>query len=601
MNEQLLLGLALIIVLGIGAQWLAWRFRWPSILILLLCGFLIGPVMNILNPEAILGEMLSPLVSFAVGIILFEGGLSLRLNELQEVGKMVRNLLTIGVAVTWVMISLAAHFILQFNWYLAFVIGSILVVTGPTVILPLLRHIRPTGRIGAIARWEGITIDPVGAILAVLVLETVLIVHRTAAVEIVSISGLVVFALKGLLFTVFLSLGMSIFWATVLVLLLKRRLVPDYLQNSVALMVIIGAFTLSNLLASESGLLTATLMGIAIANQKYVNVKRIIDFKEDLRVQLIGGLFIMLSASLSFEDLNYIDARSLLFLGAIILLVRPVAVMLSSIGTKHTRSEKIFLSALAPRGVVAAAVVALFAERLVSIYPLETQALVPIVFLVIAGTVFFYSVSLRPIARRLGLAQPEPQGFIIVGAHDWARKIGKILVQYKIHVLFVDSNQQNIEIARQNGFEAKRANILSEKIVDELNLGGMGRILALTSNDEVNSLAALHFAGVFDSANIFQLSLSSEESAIPKRLRGRFLFARGMTFQAMRSLFEQGAAIKTITFDNHINYNQYKSDMAERMLPLFVIKEQGRIEIYSEDNQPVPLEGETLIALEKPQ
>ncbi|MFQ5798761.1 MAG: cation:proton antiporter, partial [Bacteroidota bacterium] len=330
MFEDLLIGLASIIVLGIVAQWLAWRLRLPSILLLLILGFIAGPVTGILNPDALLGDLLVPLVSVSVAVILFEGGLSLRIAELRETGSVVRNLISVGALVTWVISAGAAALILGLDFALAVLLGAILVVTGPTVIVPLLRQVRPVARVGSILKWEGILIDPMGAMLAVLVFEAILSGGFQEASTL---------AVMGVLKTVFIGGSVGALGAGVIILLLKRYWIPDYLHNAVSLMMVVSVFTASNFLQAESGLLAATLMGVVLANQKAVAVKHIIEFKENLRVLLISSLFILLAARLQVNDLNYIGASGLAFLGVLVLIARPAAVGLSALGSEMSWRE----------------------------------------------------------------------------------------------------------------------------------------------------------------------------------------------------------------------------------------------------------------------
>ena len=234
MSEFPLIGIAGIIALGIGAQWLAWRFRLPSILLLLLLGFVAGPVTGFLNPDVLFGELLLPIVSLSVSIILFEGGLSLRLSELKEVGRVVLNLITIGVLITWLATAVLGHHLLGLDFSLAMLLGAILVVTGPTVIGPLLMQIRPVGRVGSIVKWEGIVNDPIGAVLAVLVFKA------TLASGFKEATGL---AALGIFKAVFIGLGVGLAIAAVLIVLLKRYWIPDFLHNSVSLVMVILAFT----------------------------------------------------------------------------------------------------------------------------------------------------------------------------------------------------------------------------------------------------------------------------------------------------------------------------------------------------------------------
>ncbi len=289
-----LIQLTLVAVVGLGAQLLAWHLRLPSILLLLLSGFLLGPVLGLITPDALLGETLFPLVSLSVGLILFEGGLTLKLKELPASGPVVARLISVGALATWIVAALGARFLLGLDWALAILFGAILIVTGPTVVGPLLRQIRPHGRAGTILKWEGILIDPVGAVLAVLVLE---IIALGGGVSVTS------FVLLGVGRSLLVGVVLGLLGAAVLVALMRRHLIPDYLQSGVTLMLVVGFFTLGDLLAAEGGLLTVTLMGIALANQTYVPVRHIVEFKENLQVLLIGVLFILLAGRVQVADL----------------------------------------------------------------------------------------------------------------------------------------------------------------------------------------------------------------------------------------------------------------------------------------------------------
>jgi len=363
------------------AQWLAWRLELPSILVLLIFGILAGPITGFLDPDQILGPLLMPFVSLSVAVILFEGGLNLKIDELHEIGAVVRNLITVGVVVTWVLASAAAHLILGLDLRLAILFGSILVVTGPTVILPMLLHIRPSGRIGNIAKWEGIMNDPIGAMLAVLVFQAILMggaEGTTAAI------------FSGIMKTIFIGILTGVGGEILLVSLLKRYWIPDYLQNPAALMLVVTVFTISEQFQIESGLFAVTMMGVPLANQEVVAVKHIIEFKENLRVLLIAVLFIVLAGRLSISDLDYIDGYSLLFLGILMVLVRPAVVAISTWGAKLRWQELVFLSWMAPRGIVAASVSSLFALRLSEAGFSQAESLAPPTFLVLIGTLAIF-------------------------------------------------------------------------------------------------------------------------------------------------------------------------------------------------------------------
>jgi len=525
-----------------------------------------------------------------VGIILFEGGLSLRFSEFRNVGKIIRNLISIGALVTWIIATAAAYFLLNFEFKLALLFGSILIVTGPTVILPLLRQIRPKGNLFSISKWEGIMIDPVGAVIAVLVFEEIL----TGGFE--SFSAVSIF---GLIKTIIIGFGIGWIGAQLIILFLKRYWIPDFLHNSAAIMMVITSFIISNLLQHESGLLTVTIMGILLANQKKVSIKHIIEFKENLRVILISSLFIILASRLKIEDLAHLNANTFIFLGILIFIARPLSVFASTIGQKLNLKEKIFLSWLAPRGIVAAAVSSIFAiELAANDYP-DAERLIPLTFIVIIGTVILYGLSAVSLARSLKLSEPNPQGVLIVGAHSWARRLAKIIKDLGFRTLLVDSNPDNIEAARGGQLEAVLANILSEDIIDELNLQGIGKLFAVTPNDEVNALAALHFTEIFGRSEVYQLPYKrkefSDEQRVSRHLRGRCLFNTTMTYEKINEVFNSNARIEIMQFENEEDLKKFNNT---NILPLVLMDTQNNLVIYTEDQAVKPTVGSQLIYLE---
>ena len=610
MPESILLDITVVIALGIGAQWAAWRFRLPSILLLLLVGFLAGPVLGLLDPQSLQGDWLFAFVSLSIGIILFEGGLSLRLSELREVGNSILKLITIGVLITWVLGGAAAYYILEFEVGLAILIGAILTVTGPTVIVPLLRHVRPKGRVNTIAKWEGITIDPVGAILAVLVLETLILLNdpsRAAAGTEAAIEHVAI----GLGLEIFVALGISVMATMLLVVILRRRMVPDFLRNAVTLMVVVIAFVVANVLQHESGLLATTLMGIALANQPYVSVQRIIEFKENLQVLLIGSLFVLLSARLELSALSYINLEVLIFLGILVVLVRPLAVFVSSMGSNLDWEEKTFLSWLAPRGIVAAAVASLFAYQLRPIYPGAVDGMVPVIFAVIVGTVAIYGLTLAPLARWLDLAEPNPNGLLFVGAAPWVRTVARYVQELGYSVALFDNNPVHVRAAREEGLTAHQGNALSENILDEITLSGIGYLLITIPNDEVASLTALHFSEVFESTDIYQLAAQPDsrhggEGVMPGHLRGRPLFGEDTSYQSLKAHVERGDNIEVLSLsDNatdetqeYYSYDDLSNEYEDAtVIPLFILRENDTLEIVSETNQFRLLPEDEFVAL----
>ncbi len=605
MSEAILIDITIVILLGIGAQWLAWRFRLPSILLLLVAGFLAGPVFGALNPQALQGDWLFAFVSVSIGIILFEGGLSLRLSELAEVGTAVRNLITLGVLITWAIGTLGAYYLVGFNLQLSVLTGAILTVTGPTVVVPLLRHVRPKGRIGAVAKWEGITIDPVGAILAVLVFETILLLNDPSH-AVAGFGEAAEEVARGLALEVVVALGVGVIATALLLLILRRRLVPDFLRNPVTLMIVVTAFALSNILQEESGLLTTTLMGIALANQSFTPVQRIIEFKENLQVLLIGSLFILLSARLEMTALSYIDGTALAFLALMIVVARPLAVAVSSLGTTLTWAEQAFLAWMAPRGIVAAAVASLFAFRLEQVYPGEVGGIVPLVFLIIVGTVAVYGLTAGPLANWLNLAEPNPQGILFIGADRWVCRLAKLVQDLGFSVLLVDSNPDNIERANRMGLPARRANALSESILDDLDMSGIGRVMIMIPNDEVSSLTALHFSEVFETQDIYQLAAQPDsrfgtENEMPKHLRGRPLFGEHTSYVTFVEHFDRGDTPKVFTLTPGFSFEDLEALYESQIIPMFILRQNGDLSVISESDQMSIRAGDRVIALVDPE
>jgi NhaP-type Na+/H+ or K+/H+ antiporter len=592
MSEPLLLGLAAIVILGVLAQWLAWRFHLPAILLLLIFGILAGPVTGVLDPDAIFGELLFPLVTISVAIILFEGGLSLRLDDLRTVGWVIRNLVTVGVGVTWVLAAAAAHFVTGIAIPQAILLGAILVVSGPTVIIPLLRNIKPIGRIGAITRWEGIINDPIGAVLAVLVFEALL----TRGTEGWSM------ALRGIFNAALFGGLIGLAGAAIIVVLLRRYLIPDYLHNAAALMIVVAAYVSSSAIQPESGLIAVTFMGIILANQKYVSVRNITEFKESLRVLLISSLFLILTARLSFQQLSLLNVPDWVFVALLIVIVRPAAVSLSTLGSGIKKAERLFLIWMAPRGIVAAAVVSVFVLRLGEAGFSGTERLLSLTFQTIMGTVFFYGLTAPFVARRLRLASSDPQGVLIAGAQKWAREIAAVLKEEGFQVALVDSNHDNISAARSDGFKAYYDNVLSEELLSRIELDGIGRLLAMIPNDEVNSLAALHFLDVFSSSEVYQLPPSTaskveSKAPPPRHLHGRHLFDKKSTYDYLEVRFRSGAVVKRNSMTEEFDFERFRAKYGESALPLFIVTESKQLKIWTADDPPEPETGEKLISI----
>lgn len=588
------LAIAAVIALGAGAQWIAWRINLPAILPLLLTGFMLGPVFGLIQPTELIGEnILFPAVSLAVSLILFEGGMTLQLKELREIGPTVWRLVSIGGLVAWLLIAFAGAALMNMDYQLAILFGALLMVTGPTVIGPLLRIVRPVPHVGNVLKWEGIVIDPIGAMIAALVYTFIIHSRSGGAIS----QTLITFGLFIVVGTI-----IGVVAGYLLGFLLRKRSIPDYLVNLASLAFVLLAFSVSNLLVAESGLLATTIMGIIIANTSVPNFRSILSFKEDLTVFVISVLFIVLAANIELQTLLQVTSwKSVLLLAVIMLLIRPVTIFLSAAGSKFTLKEKIYLSWIAPRGIVAASVSSLFAARLMSRGIDGAEILVPLVFLVIVGTVLLNSLTALPLAKRLGVAEPDPQGYLILGAHPFARMIGSYLTNEGFDVLIADTNWANVKAARADGLKAYYGSLLADQADDDVRLSGLGNLLALTSNEEANALTSLKYSRYFGTANVFQLIPHHQTGArgsLGDSVGGRKLFLGAANFHDLRRLFDQGAKIVETKITEEFRLSDYEERHRGSFIPLFV-KVNGHLQTLTQGDM-LPDTAEALVSLRIP-
>ncbi len=593
MHHELLLLLAGIGLIALGCQVAAWLLKLPAILFLLLSGIVIGPVLGLLDPNQLFGDLLFPVVSLLVAVVLFEGSLTLRFREIAGLEQVVRRMISVGVAVTWAITAVAAWLLFDFSWQLALLFGAITVVTGPTVVVPMLRTVRPNARIANILRWEGIVIDPIGALLAVLVFELIvssqggqgylhiaLVFLKTLGV------GLLLGALIGHLFG----------------LLLRHHLLPEYLHNMTALMLVFGAFALADTLQPEAGLLTVTVMGIWLANLPEIDIAEILDFKESLSLVFNSGLFIVLAARLDLASMAELGWPALGLLAVMLLVARPLKVALSTWGSRLSWRERALIAWIAPRGIVAAAVSALFALRLEEHGMAGAEMLVPLTFMVIIGTVVIQSATARPLARWLRVAEPEPNGFLIVGANLVARTIAKGLAQRDYRVLLVDSNWESIQAARMEGMATYYGNPVSEHTDRHLDLVGIGRLLALSPIRELNTLASLRYRGEFGKNRIYTLQSSVDahlpkEKRLPQLHRGYTLFGEDISYAKLASLINKGAKIHATTLTESFDFAAYQAKYGKLAIPLFAIDGRDRLQAFVANGVMQPKSGWSIIGL----
>lgn len=587
-QEQLAVLLVSVLVVGVATQWVAWRFHLPPILLMLAGGLVAGPATGWLDPDAILGDLLQPLVSLGVAVILFEGGMTLRLREVRGVGRPVFLLVSVGVAVTWAIAAAAAHLVSGIDLRVALLLGAILTVSGPTVVGPLLNHIRPQGAVASLLKWEGIVIDPIGALLAILVF---LGIHAAGPEEAIAV------VLAAIAKGVFIGTLAGVLGALILLVALKRYWIPDFLQNAFALALVLGAFLLANTAQQEAGLVSVTVMGMVIANQTKVSVRPIVEFKETLRVLIIPALFILLTARITLADIHFIGLNDLLFLAIIIFLARPLSVFLSTLRANLSIREKVFVAGLMPRGIVAASIASVVAIDMQEVGVPGAEALVPLTFLVIVGTVLVYSIAGGPLARMLGLSREGTGGALIIGAGPFARRLGRALVDQGAEVLLVDTNRGNVTEANVAGLDARHLDALSETADERLEVERIDHVLAVTPNDRVNQLATMRYAEHVGRAEVFRLPAASKGAADTGWTGGRILFSEEATWADLNSRISTGHYIVRTRLTEVFTFADWKAHHGPHALPLALVGIDGRIDIYAIDIRPEPMPGDTLLGL----
>ncbi|THU04998.1 sodium:proton antiporter [Lampropedia puyangensis] len=586
------LQLAALITAGFLAQWLAWRVRLPAIVFLLLIGLILGPALGWLNPEAVLGELFFPVISLGVAIILFEGAATLRFREVRGLQGTVLRLVTVGAVVTMGLLAVAAHYIAGLSWGLAALFGALTCVTGPTVIAPILRSVRPNIRIANVLRWEGIVIDPIGALLAVLVYE---IVRNGQGGHSWMVFGE----------TVLVGSVVGAVSALVLAVLLRRHLIPEFLQTYGTLALVLLTFSGSNQMAEESGLLAVTVMGMILANIKGLAIEEIVSFKEHLSTLLISGLFIMLAARMPWPLPPGAWWMGLAILLIAQLIVRPVAVWVSTVGGGLNWRERALIAWIAPRGIVAAAVSALFALKLDQQNLDGSDYLVPLTFALIIGTVVLQSFTAGPIARRLNVLAPKPRGVLLVGANEPAREIAKALIAQGFPVRLADDDWFDVRAARMDNLPTWYGDPVSERAVDSLDLSGIGQLFAMSSRRELNNLACVYYRSEFGRNAVYELAIrepgeGTAAAEAAEGIKAPYLFGASTSIALLHERLQQGWRIKATRMAEAFGKDDFFALYGQEAIALFSVDEQERLRVVAQGRPLVVKTGWTIVALVPP-
>jgi len=605
-----MLELAGIIILGILAQWVAWRFKIPAILPLILIGLLVGPIASeylssdgtkwiqpVWNGKEGLfpGEGLFYFVSLAISIILFEGGLTLRTREVKNVGPVITKLITLGSLVTFFGAAIAVHFIFALSWELSFLFSALIIVTGPTVITPILRNIPLKKDVSAVLKWEGILIDPIGALVAVLVFEFISVdaggeFTKTALIE---FGKIVLFGT---------TFGFT--FAHALNLIINKKWVPHYLMNVFALAAVLGVFVLSDNFAHESGLLAVVVMGMVLGNSNSPYLKELLYFKESLSVLLISILFILLAANINMVDLLLIYNWNTVILFAIVVFVlRPIGIFLSTHKSTLKRNEKLFISWVGPRGIVAAGIASLFGLKLVDKGIVGAEYITPLVFMIVLGTVLLNATTARLFAKLVGVFLVKSNGILIIGASKVSRLLGNYLENNGRHVVLIDSNQTNIKKATALGLEAINTNIYSDSLTDDIELNDMGYLMALTGSSDINKFAIDKFARKFGENGSFRL-VAKDEIQDDQNKPKEGLFSHTDDFNSLTEVSRKFPSILEIDLDNKEHYLSLIeiTNKDKDIIPLFLKDDNGELHIISSFNTQIDAiaKGSKLVYLVKP-
>ncbi|MGB0837385.1 MAG: cation:proton antiporter [Flavobacteriaceae bacterium] len=596
-----MLELSGIVILGILAQWVAWRFKIPAILPLILVGLFVGPIATLLTSDGTKwiepiwngsnglfpGESLFYFVSLAISVILFEGGLTLKLKEFTNVGPVITKLITLGSVVTFFGAGIAVHYLFDLSWQISFLFSGLIIVTGPTVITPILRNIPLKKDVSAVLKWEGILIDPIGALVAVLVFEFISVGGGSdfTSLALVEFGKIILFGS---------TFGFT--FANGLKFVLSRKLVPHYLLNVFVLATVLGVFVLSDSFAHDSGLLSVVVMGMVLGNSRMSHLKELLYFKESLSVLLISILFILLAANINIDELKLIYRYETLYLlGAVVFIIRPLGVFMSASGSSLKIKEKLFISWVGPRGIVAAGIASLFGLELANNGVEGAEYITPLVFMIVLGTVLLNATTARNVSKILGVYLKKTEGILIIGASDFPRILAEYLERIGKSVVLIDSNKNNIRQAEKLGLTALNVDIYSDELVDDIELNNIGFLIGLTVNDDINRFAIRKYRRLYGENGAYRLP-TPEEVANPKPNKELISFIADFitlaeTVDVDPLIYEEPAS----------TVEEYQDLMKEEIIPLFIKYPSNKLEIITgnEEDYSKLEKGTTLVFLSK--
>ncbi|MFN0729237.1 cation:proton antiporter [Polaribacter gochangensis] len=603
-----MLELAGIIILGILAQWVAWKFKIPAILPLILIGLLVGPIAAEFLTEdgskwiepiwdgkkgLFPGDGLYYFVSLAISVILFEGGLTLKREEIKNVGPSITKLITLGSAVTFFGAGVLAHYLFDLSWQISFLFAGLIIVTGPTVITPILRNIPLKKDVSAVLKWEGILIDPIGALVAVLVFEFISVGGDSGFTK----TALMEFG-KILLFGT--SFGFT--FAHALAFVINKKLIPHYLLNVVSLSTVLLVFVESEVFAHESGLLAVVVMGMVLGNGKLKNIKELLYFKESLSLLLVSILFILLAANIDIVDLMLLyNWKTAVLFAVVVFVIRPLAVFLSTYKSKLKTNEKLFISWVGPRGIVAAGIASLFGSKLIKQGVEGAEYITPMVFMIVLGTVLLNATTARVFAKIVGVFLTSSDGILIIGASPASRLIASYLKKNNRRVVLIDSNPNHIKKAEDMGLEAIEASVYDDDLSENIELNDVGYLMSLTGSTVINEYALSKYTKDFGEQGAYRL-ISSDEMKNPEETPIVGLFSHTDDFINLSEVVRDNPKINEVEILSNEDYitkiGKLNSEIGS--IPVFVKSNDGVIHIISSYSEKMNVEeGNMLMYLGK--
>ena len=578
-TDQILLGVGLTLSLAVGCQILASRLRIPALIVLLPVGFAAGALTQVVNPNQLLGPLFGPLVSLAVAVILFDSGLGLDLGKLRgHTRRVVRRLIIIGVPITWALATVSAALLLGMSKQSAFMLGAILIVSGPTVVGPLLNFVRPTERVQRTLIWEGSLIDPVGAIIGALTFHAV----------VASTPGRLGSGIGHFLGNVAVGLAGGAVGTALLWLLLRRLRLAELLGTEAMLATVVAVAAACDIVRDDTGLIAAIVMGLGLANLPGFDIPARRPFFETVIQLIIGVLFISISATVTPDSLEGLVVPTLGLVAVLVLVARPLVALAATLWTDLTRGERGFIGWMAPRGIVAASTASTFTATLVANRIGGAEKILPVTFLVIVMTVTLYGLTAGPAARLLGVGRPARTRPLLVGGLPWVIDLGRALRSTGLDVLMWAGLQAQRDQITGAGLELARGELLAAATSRGAELEGVTAVLLLTGEDDFNALASTTLEPNLDGA-VYRVAAPHDSHGVVAPYTGaEVLFGEPLTGRAINQRHQDGAGIVTRPANGAVPDGY---DL------LFLVRADGQLVAVTKHRRPAPEDGDTLVLL----